>query len=129
MVFEQITQNFEGFFCASWTKFQGLHNQIKNRDTLNFNLIGAFGQHWKRELATRPAVRENRGWAPNGCSGMEAENCPSQPVGLKGSLNKSSLIGSQRCETFVSAVFTWKENSPSSWGTGPPSEAPVMSQC
>lgn len=34
-------------------------------------------------------------------SGKEAKNCLSQPVSLKGSLNKSSPVGSQWCETYI----------------------------
>lgn len=52
-------QNCDGFFCASWTKFQDLHDQIKNPDILNSNLIGTFRWYWKYELITKPTVWEN----------------------------------------------------------------------
>lgn len=123
-VFRLNTQNFEGFFCASWIKFQDLHDQITNLDTLSSNLIDTFRWHWKYELITKLAVWRTEDSLLRYHPGMKAKNCLSQPVSFKGSLNKSSPVGSQWYKTYIrsnllSIVSIWNKNVPSNWGRGP----------
>lgn len=100
-MFRLNTQNFEGFFCASWTKFHDLHDQITNLDTLSSNLIDTVRWHWKYELITKLAVWRTEDSLLRYHPGMKAKNCLWQPVSFKGSLNKSSPVGSRWYKTYI----------------------------